>query len=186
MDAAPRARFIRPAPLTTREARLVLAGADAAGRVLMHAPNPVVPGSSISHWDPIASRNLLLEPAINFDLTHSLAPPDDLSLALMHDIGWFPDADTDGFADEVDDCDASDLSETIDVGGEDTGVANLIFTNGCTMSDQVIAAADAAGNHGGFVSAVAHLGNSWRNIGAVTNAERATIQNAAAHSKVGK
>jgi hypothetical protein len=162
------------------------AGTDAAGRVLLHAPNPVVPGSSIAHWDPIASRNLLLEPAINFDLTHSLVPPQDLSLALMHDIGWFPDADNDGFADGADECDASDLSETLEIGGEDTGVTNVLFTNGCTMSDQVAEAAAAADTHGAFVSAVAHLGNDWRSDGVVTNKERSTIQTAAAHAKTGK
>ena len=159
------------------------AGTDAAGRVLLHAPNPVVPGSSIAHWDPIASRNLLLEPAINFDLTHSLVPPQDLSLPLMHDIGWFADADNDGFADAADECDASDLSETLEIGGEDTGVTNVLFSNGCTMSDQVAEAAAAADTHGAFVSAVAHLGNGWRSDGVVTNKERSTIQTAAAHAK---
>ena len=28
-----------------------LAGTDGAGRVLLYTPNPVQPGSSISHWD---------------------------------------------------------------------------------------------------------------------------------------
>jgi hypothetical protein len=162
------------------------AGTDAAGRLLMNAPNPVVPGSSISHWDPIASRNLLMEPSINPDLTHSVVPPADLSVPLMHDIGWFPDADNDGFADAADECNASDLGETVEIDGQDTGVANALFTNGCTMSDLISAAAEAARNHGGFVSAVAHLGNDWRRDGIVTNAERAAIQRAAAHSQVGK
>jgi hypothetical protein len=162
------------------------AGTDPAGRVLMNAPNPLVPGSSISHWDPIASRNLLLEPAINPDLTHTLTPPADLSVPLMHDIGWFPDADNDGVADAGDDCDLSDLGETVVIDGQDTGVGNVLFTDGCTMSDQISAAADAARNHGGFVSAVAHLGNDWRSDGVLSNAERAALQRAAAHSKIGK
>ena len=45
---------------------------------------PDVPGSSISHWDPVASPNLLMEPAINGDLNHTL----DLTLPLLHDLGW--------------------------------------------------------------------------------------------------
>jgi ferredoxin len=45
-----------------------------------------------------------MEPAINADLTHSLVPPQDLTLALMRDIGWFPDADVDGYADSADNC----------------------------------------------------------------------------------
>ena len=161
------------------------AGTDDEGRVLMNAPNPVVPGSSISHWDPIAFKNLLMEPAINPDLTHSVVAPHDLTLALLHDIGWFPDADNEGIADDLDECDASDFSDTITVGGEDTGIANLLFTNGCTMNDYVSAAAAAAGNHGSFVSDIAHLGNSWRAAGFITAAEKAILQRAAAHSTVG-
>lgn len=82
----------------------VLAGADANGRVRLYAPFPVALGSSISHFDTPASRNLLMEPAINADLTHSLTPPEDLTLPLMRDIGWFPDADVDGIADGDDNC----------------------------------------------------------------------------------
>jgi len=43
-----------------------------------------------------------------------------------------------------------------------TGIPNLMFTNGCTMSDEIIAASDDADNHGAFVSAIAHIGNAWR------------------------
>lgn len=68
----------------------VRAGADALGRALIDAPNPVQPGSSISHWDPIAFPNQLMEPSINSDLTHNVAEPDDLTVALFRDIGWFP------------------------------------------------------------------------------------------------
>ena len=60
------------------------AGASTTGQALLNAPNPVVPGSSISHWDPVASPNLLMEPAINADLTHGL----DLTKHLFEDIGW--------------------------------------------------------------------------------------------------
>jgi len=60
------------------------AGASAEGFALINAPNPVVSGSSISHWDPIASPNLIMEPAINPDLTDNL----DLTKPLMEDIGW--------------------------------------------------------------------------------------------------
>jgi hypothetical protein len=36
----------------------------------------VASGSSISHYDTVAFRNLLMEPAINADLTHRLKAPD--------------------------------------------------------------------------------------------------------------
>jgi hypothetical protein len=163
----------------------LLSGADAAGRVHLFAPNPVQPGSSVSHWDPLTAPNQLMEPTSSPDVAHSLVPPRDLTLPLMRDIGWYPDADVDGFADADDECDASDLRPTLFVGGTNTGVPNLMFTNGCTMSDYVIAAADAR-NHGGFVSAVAHLGNAWRAAGFITNEQRSAIQTAAAHSSIGK
>ena len=66
----------------------IRAGADTSDRALLFTPNPVQLGSTISHWDTIAFPNLLMEPAINGDLTHSLKPPQDLTLKLMKDIGW--------------------------------------------------------------------------------------------------
>ena len=62
-----------------------LAGADSAGRGLLYAPSTLEPGSSVSHWDTTAFPNLLMEPVINGDLTHSL----DLTVPLLRDIGWF-------------------------------------------------------------------------------------------------
>jgi hypothetical protein len=94
------------------------AGADSAGRVFVNATNPIVPGSSISHWDPVAFPNLLMEPTSDPAITHSLVPPNDLTLAQMRDIGWFADADNDGFANEPDECDASILSPTVVVADE--------------------------------------------------------------------
>lgn len=82
----------------------VRAGADPAGRARLNAPNPVQPGSSVSHFDPIAFRNQLMEPAINPDLTHNLTAPEDLTLAQMRDVGWFADAQLDGIPDDVQIC----------------------------------------------------------------------------------
>lgn len=67
---------------------LVLTGADPAGRVMLYTPNPFQSGSSVSHWDTFAFKNLLMEPAINGDLTHSLTAPGDLTINLLKDIGW--------------------------------------------------------------------------------------------------
>ncbi|OEZ64122.1 PA domain-containing protein [Duganella sp. HH105] len=66
----------------------IRAGTDAAGRVLMYAPNPNQPGSSVSHYDTSAFPNQLMEPAINGDLSHDVAPPRDLTFPLLRDIGW--------------------------------------------------------------------------------------------------
>jgi hypothetical protein len=64
------------------------AGADAQGRAMVWSPNPVQPGSSISHWDVIAFPNQLMEPSINNDLTHNVDVPADLTFKLFQDIGW--------------------------------------------------------------------------------------------------
>ena len=64
------------------------AGADSSNHALLNSPNPVQPGSSISHWDPIAFPNQLMEPALNGDLTHSVTPPQDLTFRLLQDEGW--------------------------------------------------------------------------------------------------
>jgi hypothetical protein len=64
------------------------AGADLAGRPLLYTPNPLIGGSSVSHWDVSASPNLLMEPNISADLTLTVTPPLDLTLPLLKDIGW--------------------------------------------------------------------------------------------------
>lgn len=65
-----------------------MAGADALGRLKMFAPNPFQSGSSVSHYDTTATRNQLMEPSINGDLTQTVMPPIDLTLPLFTDIGW--------------------------------------------------------------------------------------------------
>jgi hypothetical protein len=65
-----------------------LKGADQWGRVMLFTPNPFQGGSSVSHWDTLATRNLLMEPFINADLEHSVKPPKDLTLPLLKDLGW--------------------------------------------------------------------------------------------------
>ena len=61
----------------------IRAGADALNRARVYAPFPVVGGSSISHYDTVATRNLLMEPAISSDLTHKVKAPDDLTFELL-------------------------------------------------------------------------------------------------------
>lgn len=65
-----------------------IAGADLLGRALMFAPNPFQSGSSVSHFDATMFRNQLMEPSINGDLSQAVAPPRDLTLPLLRDIGW--------------------------------------------------------------------------------------------------
>ena len=60
-----------------------LAGTN-GGFVRMNAPDPVVPGSSVSHWTPDTFPNLLMEPSLNTSLFDEV----DLTTALFKDIGW--------------------------------------------------------------------------------------------------
>ncbi|MET0552435.1 MAG: PA domain-containing protein [Vicinamibacteria bacterium] len=63
------------------------AGAEPTNtKVFLNAPNPLVPGSSVSHWDPITFPNTLMEPAINADLQYR----PDLTENQFEDIGWGP------------------------------------------------------------------------------------------------
>jgi len=171
-----------PASADLRVDPTLRAGADALNRARLYAPTLLATGSSVSHFDTIAFRNLLMEPNINPDLTHNLSAPYDLTLELFRDIGWFADADLDGIADAAD-CEAhSERTATVVIDGEDTGVPNTLFTNGCTISDLVSDIAADAKNHGGFVSGVAHLTNALVKDGLISGAQKGAIQSAAAHS----
>ena len=75
-----------PVNVTLRLSPTQRAGTQPSGRVRMYAPNPFQGGSSVSHFDVSATPNLLMEPAINPDLTSSV----DLTEALFRDIGWLP------------------------------------------------------------------------------------------------
>ena len=57
-----------------------------SGFVRLYAPATIALGSSISHFDTVASPNLLMEPFINADLRS--ARNLDLTASLMQDIGW--------------------------------------------------------------------------------------------------
>jgi hypothetical protein len=112
-------------------------------------------------------------------------PPQDLTLSLLRDIGWYPDADGDGLADDLDACDASDQRDTIFIGTVNTGIPNQMFGNGCTMADEILEAGEDAGNHGEFVSSVTHLGNSWKGS-LITNQEFSVLVRTAAQSSIGE
>ena len=93
------------------------------------------------------------------------------------------DTDGDGVPDDVDECIDSDLRPTVVIGDIDTGIANELFPDGCTIQDLVNHAALNARNHGQFVSAIAHLANTLRKEGVLTNAESSALKKAAAKWK---
>ena len=156
----------------------VRAGADPQGRVLLNAPSPVVPGSSISHWDPVAFPNLLMEPAINADLGHGV----DLTRQEMIDIGWFSDGD--GVPDGRDKCIGSSRSATVVIDGCNSGVPNTTFATGCRITDQINDCAVGASNHGKFVSCVSHLTNDLKKAGIITGAQKGAIQSCAGGANI--
>ena len=162
----------------------VRAGADPYGRALLYTPNPVQSGSTISHWDTIAFPNQLMEPNINSDLTHSVKPPQDMTLPLMRDVGWFPDADLDGVADNIDCEPNSDLRPTVVTNGCDSGVPNTFFSSGCTIADLINKCAVGASNHGNYVSCVAHVTNDLKKSGIITGAQKGAIQSCAAKASI--
>lgn len=160
------------------------AGADPDGRALLYTPNPVAPGSTISHFDTIAFPNQLMEPNINADLTHNVKPPSDMTLPLLRDVGWFADADNDGLADNSDQCVNSDLTPgNIMLGGCDTTIQNTLFTNGCTTIDYIKLAGSNVSNHGGLASNTAHLGDALLAAGIITPAQKDRLQSCAVKKK---
>lgn len=163
----------------------IRAGADLFNRMRVNAPSPVALGSSISHYDPISRPNLLMEPAINPDLTHRVKAPFDLTFELLNDEGWtFPDADNDGVPDDEDCNPNSNLSPTVVIGGNNSGVPNTLFSNGCTISDIIAQIAASSGNHGAFVSGVASYTNSLVSSGVITGKQKGAIQSAAAKANI--
>ena len=75
-----------PTTVTMRLSPTQIAGLSPTGHVRMFAPNPFQAGSSVSHFDVSATPNLLMEPAINADLTSDI----DLTDPVFRDIGWLP------------------------------------------------------------------------------------------------
>jgi hypothetical protein len=61
----------------------LVSGRDPNGHVEMYAPNPLDPGSSVSHFSPSLSPDQLMEPSFT-GATHDVG----LARALMQDIGW--------------------------------------------------------------------------------------------------
>jgi MYXO-CTERM domain-containing protein len=68
--------------LSADSSRLV--GTDDAGNTLLFASNPIQPGSTGAHWDPLVRPNLLLEPSEQPLVVSDLV----MERALLWDIGW--------------------------------------------------------------------------------------------------
>ncbi len=137
------------------------AGADVNGRAQLFATNPVQADSSISHFDNVAFPNLLMEPAINADLTKHQV---DLTPWLLVDEGW-------SFANLV-------------IDGCDTGVPNLPVPGSGTLTTLVDGCAAGAGNHGQFVSCVSHAMNDLKKAGMISGSQKGAIQSCAGQADI--
>lgn len=160
-----------------------LAGADNDGRVRLYAPSVVALGSSVSHFDTAATPNLLMEPFINGDLQSATTL--DLTPYLLADEGWMLlDSDGDGVPNVGDECRPSDTQATVVIDGCDSGVANQVFDNGCTITDLVLLCAESASNHGQFVSCASGVTNGLKGQGIISGGDKGSIQSCAAQSSL--
>jgi len=104
-------------------------------------------------------------------VTFALPPAHVRAAAITAD-----DSDGDGIANDVDACPVSNLLPTVIVKGCDAGVTNVLFPDGCTMSDLIADCYAKSKNHGDFVSCSEQFINEWYNIGLITNAERRDLK----------
>lgn len=124
----------------------------AGGFVRLYAPTVVAPGSSISHYDVVASPNLLMEPSINSDLRS--ARNLDLTPALMQDVGW--------------------QLETLKIGACDSG-APAVLPNGALLHASVDSCKAGAKDRGQFVSCMSKVTIDAKDRGWITGAQYAGI-----------
>jgi hypothetical protein len=99
------------------------------------------------------------------------------------EISVVADSDGDGISDAVDAFPNSrDVGGNVTIEGCDTGVPNVVFADGSTISDLVYVIAGRAKNHGQFVGGVAKLKNTYRKAAVLTDEQAAAIQRCAAHA----
>lgn len=137
------------------------AGADVAGRARLYAPTVYAAGSSISHFDTVASPNLLMEPAITTTLRSSANV--DLTAAYFEDIGW-----------------KTELS----IAGCGTGSGAIATTvNGTYLASPVFACANVAPNKGEFQSCSTQYFNRLRDAGIIGEGYKGTFAACTASGK---
>ncbi len=94
------------------------------------------------------------------------------------------DDDNDGVPDADDAVPFSIVGGTVAIEGCDSGVTNRTLADGSSFMDQIEAArAASGGNHGDFISAVAHLVDGWKKAGLISGREGGAITSCMASSK---
>ncbi|MEM9294005.1 MAG: PA domain-containing protein [Acidobacteriota bacterium] len=153
----------------------LLAGADAAGNTRLYAPAVVALGSSISHWDTVASPNLLMEPFLTetLQVTETL----DLTPYQMEDIGWtLLDSDADGVPNIEDLCDPSNADPTVVIGSCDSGVANVQAGDGCNITDLLLTCPDKNTDFFGYLACTFGLTKDLKRSGVISGQDKRKIR----------
>jgi hypothetical protein len=96
------------------------------------------------------------------------------------------DTDRDGVQDDKDRQPNSDLSTTVMVESCESGVANTLFEDGCTIADLLGFCADDAKNHGSFTSCVAGVTRNLKKDGEIRDSDAGMLQRCAAQSGIGR
>ncbi len=94
------------------------------------------------------------------------------------------DDDNDEVDDVADSCPISDTSQTVEIDDCNSGVDNLVQSDGCTILDDISACASDASNHGKFASCVSKLTNSLKKSGLIAGNQKGAIQSCAAQSNI--
>lgn len=92
------------------------------------------------------------------------------------------DSDGDGILDSDDACTESDLSASVVIGGNDSGVGNLLLDGGCTISDTIMLIQADAEKHGKVVSGVSHFLNHLKDSDLISGKEKGALQSATANT----
>jgi len=76
------------------------------------------------------------------------------------------------------------IAPTVIIGGNDSGVPNLLLDTGSTISDLIALAAIDAKNHGQFVRSVASITNELMKSGVISGRQKGAIQSCAAQAMI--
>jgi uncharacterized delta-60 repeat protein len=107
----------------------------------------------------------------------------DFGLARYHGVSIEGlDSDADAVPDSLDRCANSVTSPTVVIDGQDSGVANAVLPNGCSIADQVEQCASDAQGHGQFVGCVGTVAREATSKGILRSWQQQALQDAAARS----
>ena len=102
---------------------------------------------------------------------------------LITDMQVVSDSDGDGVPDTEDACVNSDLRETVVIGEKDSKVANILFEDGCTISDMIAVIAEASDNNRTFRKALRKLLRALEKADEISKKDKKAIEKTARKPK---